>query len=422
MLEGEKMMKTKNFWMGSAALAALVLPAAGVTAGAQQQREHVVVVQQDKRQPAEGRNAELQDENVIIRKQEPFLIQTAPPGSARGLSSQVVGVETFAFLSSEMSFDKTVKGAPYSAEAITETIQILGDGNRIVRKNSSRIYRDGEGRTRREQTLGNIGPFAVEGDPPQIILINDPNNGVNYTLDPRDRTARKWVLPRFMATWNLPQGLVDKPVKTVYPAAAQAAGVEGKVKLLINVNEAGAVEGVKVVEGHPLLQQAAVDAAKQLRLNPAQGSGKVQRELFFDFRKVERDALMDGRSSRAIPFSASKSGRHPASHDAKKESLGTQVIEGVEAEGTRTTITIAAGEIGNEQPINIVSERWYSPALQVVVMTRHADPRSGETIYRLSNINRAEPARTLFEVPSDYTIKESQPTRAFRAKRPSDEK
>jgi hypothetical protein len=90
-----------------------------------------------------------------------------------------------------------------------------------------------------------------------------------------------------------------------------------------------------------------------------------------------------------------------------KEQLGKQIIEGVEAEGTRRKVTIAAGEIGNERALEIVSERWYSPELQLVVMTRHSDPRFGETTYKLTNINRAEPAKSLFEVPSDYTIKET---------------
>ncbi|HYP02228.1 MAG TPA: hypothetical protein VER76_18700, partial [Pyrinomonadaceae bacterium] len=58
--------------------------------------------------------------------------------------------------------------------------------------------------------------------------------------------------------------------------------------------------------------------------------------------------------------------------------------------------------------------RWYSPELQTVVMTRHSDPRFGETSYRLTNINRGEPARTLFEVPSDYTVKEQSPVRRMR--------
>ena len=90
-----------------------------------------------------------------------------------------------------------------------------------------------------------------------------------------------------------------------------------------------------------------------------------------------------------------------------KEDLGTQVIEGLVATGTRNTTTIAAGSIGNEQPILIVSEQWFSPDLKVLVMTKHSDPRSGETIYRLTNIVQTEPARSLFEVPADYTLKDA---------------
>jgi hypothetical protein len=90
-----------------------------------------------------------------------------------------------------------------------------------------------------------------------------------------------------------------------------------------------------------------------------------------------------------------------------REELGQQTIEGVMATDTRTTTVIAAGAIGNDQPIRIVSEQWFSPDLEVLVQTRHSDPRSGETIYRLSHIVRAEPDRSLFEVPADYTVKEA---------------
>jgi hypothetical protein len=95
--------------------------------------------------------------------------------------------------------------------------------------------------------------------------------------------------------------------------------------------------------------------------------------------------------------------------NVKKESLGKQTIEGVAAEGTRYTRTIAAGEIGNEQAINIVSESWYSTELQTVVMSKHSDPRMGESSYRLTSINRSEPAASLFQVPSDYTVKDAMP-------------
>lgn len=88
------------------------------------------------------------------------------------------------------------------------------------------------------------------------------------------------------------------------------------------------------------------------------------------------------------------------------QSLGTQTIEGVRAEGSRTTTTIPAGAIGNELPIEMVAERWFSPELQVVVMTRRSDPRFGETVYRLSSIVRAEPAASLFQVPADFQVEE----------------
>ena len=106
----------------------------------------------------------------------------------------------------------------------------------------------------------------------------------------------------------------------------------------------------------------------------------------------------------------------------KTESLGKQVVEGVEAEGTRTTLTIPAGEMGNEQPIQIVLEKWYSPELQAIVMSRNNDPLVGETIYRLTNINRSEPARSLFEVPADYTVKEMPGNMRYIRRKSGDEK
>ncbi len=88
----------------------------------------------------------------------------------------------------------------------------------------------------------------------------------------------------------------------------------------------------------------------------------------------------------------------------KTESLGTQMVDGVQATGRRITMTIPAGQIGNEQPIQIVTESWYSPDLQAVVLLKRSDPRSGDTVVRYTNISRAEPASTLFEVPADYKV------------------
>lgn len=84
--------------------------------------------------------------------------------------------------------------------------------------------------------------------------------------------------------------------------------------------------------------------------------------------------------------------------------LGTQVVEGLTVEGTRTSSIIPAGQIGNDRPIETTTERWYSPDLQVVVMTRSNDPRTGETVFRLTEIQRAEPAASMFVIPAGFNI------------------
>jgi hypothetical protein len=81
------------------------------------------------------------------------------------------------------------------------------------------------------------------------------------------------------------------------------------------------------------------------------------------------------------------------------------------AEGTRITRTIPAGAIGNEKPIVIVTERWYSNDLQTVVMTKRSDPRMGETTFTLTNIQRSEPDPALFQVPADYSVVAGRPGR-----------
>jgi hypothetical protein len=95
-------------------------------------------------------------------------------------------------------------------------------------------------------------------------------------------------------------------------------------------------------------------------------------------------------------------------------SLGTQTIGGVTAEGTRYTRTIPAGQIGNVKPIVIITERWYSADLQMVVMTKRSDPRSGETVFQMTSITRTEPASTLFQVPADYAVSKGGARGAFR--------
>jgi|SRR5271165_1344817 len=93
------------------------------------------------------------------------------------------------------------------------------------------------------------------------------------------------------------------------------------------------------------------------------------------------------------------------------EDLGTQVIQGVNATGKRITRTVAAGVEGNDRAIQVVTETWYSPDLQVVVMSKTSDPRFGESTYQLTNITRAEPDPTMFTVPSGYTVVQGGPGR-----------
>jgi TonB family protein len=279
---------------------------------------------QQRREPAPGEPMRFE-----MMMQNP---ETAPPPG------------DFVFIANEMSFGgKLVKNAPYSATAVTESIQTLSDGNRIISKSTAALYRDSEGRTRREQSLGPIGAFAGGGEPQQMIFIDDPVAGVSYTLNSRSRTAQKMPPMRLRFEYK------------VAPPAGEGVG--------------GATTAPPP------------DQPGQVELQRMEGRAKISEgpKYVWGWRNQEPTT----------------------------ESLGRQNFEGVEAEGTRGKITIAVGEIGNERAIEIVDERWYSSELQAVVMTRHNDPRFGESTYHLTNISRTEPAKSLFEVPSDYSVSTS---------------
>ena len=88
----------------------------------------------------------------------------------------------------------------------------------------------------------------------------------------------------------------------------------------------------------------------------------------------------------------------------KTVSLGQKTLAGLQATGTKTEYTIPAGQIGNEQPITVTAEKWVSEELDVTVSSTLHDPMIGDTQFRLSQIERAEPAPSLFAVPADYTL------------------
>ncbi|HVG29231.1 MAG TPA: energy transducer TonB [Pyrinomonadaceae bacterium] len=352
------------------------------------------------------------------------------------------GEYSFTFVSSEMAFDsRVVKGAPFSAEAVTESVQSLGDGNRITRKTSARLFRDSEGRTRREQALNGIGSWTTTDEAAQTVFINDPVAGANYVLNPKSHTAQKSAQYFFKRAEGQPLSVrageasvvatatplntriragvlnarAEKRVQPSYPAIARAAGAAGTVEVEVTVDEGGNVASARAISGHPLLQQAAVDAARQWSFKPTMLEGKavkVAGVITFNFvlSGKETDQAAPGvgapppPSPMKIRTRAPGNPPEPPKFPETRESLGKQTVEGVEAEGTRTTVTIPAGAIGNERAIQIVSERWYSPELQTVVMTKHSDPRFGETTYRLTNVSRGEPDHSLFEVPAGFEV------------------
>src|ERR1700719_3362648 len=142
-----------------------------------------------------------------------------PPPNMMPQVKMVTG-GNFGFISEKLVGGNPVKGAPYSAQAVTETTQTLADGNRIVQKSTATLYRDSEGRERREQTLSAIGPFTAQGDAPQIISISDPVAGVNYSLNPKEKTAVR---------------LTDPGPSTTLPAPPPGvAGANVKFRVMIN--------------------------------------------------------------------------------------------------------------------------------------------------------------------------------------------
>jgi hypothetical protein len=281
--------------------------------------------------------------------------------------------ETFKFLAPKIAIGKVVKGAPYSATAITEHVQTLSDGNQIIRKNESKLYRDSEGRTRTEQTLGTIGKWTSGGEAQQHIIITDPVAGVSYTLDPRTHTAH-----RFAYRFVFREKMLPADAQKKLPADAQQSKT-----LTINGQTVTQAEFEAMAEKKRMAKE---DLLKKPRKRaPYDPEAEKQLDMFQQGPRIDADQGQQ-----------------------KEESLGTQTIEGVTAEGTRLTFTVPAGEIGNTLPMELVRETWYSPELQVVVMSKFRDPRSGETTYRLTTLSRSEPDHSLFGVPADYNVSEGK--------------
>jgi hypothetical protein len=300
----------------------LALSVFAATAGAQSSRK-AQSVQPPQQPPAPRRPAsESRSSTMRVELGAPVAETPVPVEGDFG------GPAALSFVTPDTSFDrKLVKDSPFSADAVTESVQALSDGNRMVRKSAARIFRDAAGRTRREHSMDRRGAQTPDGEGPRLIVINDPVAQVNYVAE----TARKTV--RRMET---PPGLLEARQRAMGATDGDSFGV----------------------------------------LMPTSAAHRR----------------------------AAQGGDAPAPPQPKREKLGSQLIEGVEAEGTRTTLTIPAGEFDNEQAMEITHEQWYSPELRMVVLMKHNDPRFGETTFRLTNISRGEPDHSLFEPPPGYKV------------------
>jgi hypothetical protein len=247
-----------------------------------------------------------------------------------------------------------VAGKPYAADSITESTQVLADGNRITARNEARLMRDSKGRTRREQTLRGFGPASAAREPVTMITINDPVAEVSYFLDTVARTAQP------SRPLRITTGVAGTFNAAVPPPPPDGGAV--RTTMFMPNPGAGAPAGVAAFA----LQPETAGAPSVTALPPL--------------------------------------GAAPAPFANATEDLGQQVIEGVLARGTRRTQTIPAGTFGNERAIQIVAEQWYAPDLEAVVSSRNYDPRVGETTYRLVHVARGEQPPDLFAVPQGYTV------------------
>jgi hypothetical protein len=238
-----------------------------------------------------------------------------------------------------------VRGAPFCASITTEHTQLFADGNRIHTTDASTLCRDSEGRTRREAGLNLLGA-AAQKPTAKLITILDPVAGSRYVLDSDSKTAHKMPVPSL------------KPGAIGGEAGTNAAFEKGERVMVYHT------------EGGP-------------------GPGGPGPDTFFKQVFVRKGAQADGPA--------------PAT-----ENLGDQTIDGIHATGTRITTTIPAGKMGNEQPITVTSERWFSPELKITVMTKHNDPWAGELKTQFTNVNTAEPDASLFAVPADYKVVEDK--------------
>jgi hypothetical protein len=247
----------------------------------------------------------------------------------------------------------TVIGRPVSATEERKSEQTLGDGTEISTSDSNLFYRDSQGRTRAEQ--------VSQGR--TVIEIMDPVARFSVNLNPAAKTARRTPFPG-----NADQGAVSVAGRGV---SAVYSTMPGRV---LEYNDMSGV------------QPGTVTSTSTITTTTLAGTSTATTTV-----------ATGGRAG------GGRGGRGGA-NNTLFEDLGVQSQNGVLATGTRNTLTIPQGQIGNNRDIHVVNERWYSEDLQMLVKTVNSDPRFGENTYQLTNVSRTEPDPALFQIPPDYTI------------------
>jgi hypothetical protein len=266
-----------------------------------------------------------------------------------------------------------VVGAPYSATVTNESVQTLADGNRIVQSSSGTIARDSQGRTRQDTMLPPIGNLSA-ANAPHLIFIHDPVAQTSYTLNLTDKTAQKMPVPPLPP---LPLPLLN----------GKGDGLD------VAIADVAIASGAEVSRGARGPAGAGPDALYIQTNDMAAASGQLP----------------------PPPMIAQKVFLTNDQGQATTEDLGSQTMEGVFVTGVRTTRTIAAGQIGNDKPISIVTEVWTSPDLKTIVYSKRSDPRMGEQTFQLTNITRAEPDASMFTVPADFKLVEGPKPIIYRS-------
>jgi hypothetical protein len=275
---------------------------------------------------------------------------------------------------------QTVRNAPYSAQAVSERLQQLADGNQIERRTRSASYRDSAGRTRHE--------VRNEKGELRTVTIHDPVAGAAWILHPQTRRAQR--LPSRVEIERLARDAREK-------ARAQVERMRKEGRL-------PALERREAEDGVTIHVERRIDDKRD-------GNRDERREAVRVIRMApgpDIDGAMIG--PRTGPMIAGAvtgalADRKWASKAVSRD-LGTRDFDGVKAEGKQRSYEIPAGEVGNRNPIVVSDETWYAPDLQVTVYSKHSDPRSGDYVYRLEGLKRGEPDAALFAVPSDYQVRE----------------